>query len=193
MVNNTKSGWAQATDLDMRTYNGLYQLPARVDLGVGHWCRCNVLGHILGHHCGMHWSKGIWKVIVPASVISWTVCVNNGQKESPCQVSNFWAKCRIATPSSRCLLWTMVKNTALSGVSQILALTRLGSLTKWSVPPYKTNSKYGRIKTLGPHQHLLWPPSSSERGRNKRTHFRSIEALPPYELRPKSYENYTCS
>ena len=64
-----------------------------------------------------------------SSVISWTMYVNNGPKKSPCQVSNFGAKCRVATPSR--LLWTMVKNTALSSVSQILALTGgLGSVTK---------------------------------------------------------------
>ena len=57
------------------------------------------------------------------------VCEQKTKKESPCQVSNFGAKCRVATPSR--LLWTMVKNTALSSVSQILALTGgLGSVTK---------------------------------------------------------------
>ena len=118
-------------------------------------------------------------------------------EKSPCQVSNFGAKCRIATPSSRCLLWTMVKNTALSSVSQIL--TRLGSLTKWlghhtvwDKQQIREKDKATRSSSTSMSSQCdRWPPSSCERGGNKRTHFRSIEA-PPYELRPKSYENYTC-
>ena len=67
-------------------------MPARLDLGVVGDCELlpvtPSLGHILGHHCGIQWSKDILKVIASIRVVD-PVCEQWPEKSLvvKCQIS----------------------------------------------------------------------------------------------------------
>ena len=67
-------------------------MPARLDLGVVGHCELlpvtPSLGHILGHHCGIQWSKDILKVIASIRVVD-PVCEQWPEKSLvvKCQIS----------------------------------------------------------------------------------------------------------
>ena len=76
----------------MVTYNGAHWVPASLDLGVVGHCELlpvtPSLGHILGHHCGIQWSKDILKVIASIRVVD-PVCEQWPEKSLvvKCQIS----------------------------------------------------------------------------------------------------------